>query len=130
MDIVEIHRIAELARRFGDRFGRRVYSTEEWHRYRERPASLAARFAAKEAVIKALGCREIALHEISVVREADDRPAVRLTGRAEARAAALGVRHIALSMSHSRDHAVASVVVEIRASGESDVRPTPAGRSL
>ena len=113
MDIVEIERVADLARRYGDRFGRRVFSDEEWRLYRDRPASLAARFAAKEAVIKALGSSQMALHEIVVTRQGGDRPRIRLVGRAAERAGALGVRHIALSLSHSHAYAVASVVVEL-----------------
>ncbi len=113
IDIVEIERVAELARRYGDRFGRRVYGESEWRTYRGRPASLAARFAAKEAVIKALGWSEMALHEIRVVRADGERPRVELFGRARERASALGVRHIALSLSHSHRYAVASVVVQL-----------------
>jgi len=115
VDIVEIHRVAELAQRYGDRFGRRVFSPEEWRDYRDRPASLAARFAAKEAAIKALGCSAIALHEIRVRRREGERPRLVLTGRAHARAAEMGVRHHSLSLSHSRDYAVAVVVLELTA---------------
>jgi holo-[acyl-carrier protein] synthase len=112
VDIVEIARVADLARRYGDRFGRRVFSAAEWLEFRDRPASLAARFAAKEATIKALGWRDIALHEIRVQRQEDMRPTLELVGRARVRAQALGVHHLALSLSHSRDYAVAVVVVE------------------
>lgn len=112
VDIVEIRRIADLANRFGNRFGQRVYSADEWREWRDRPASLAARFAAKEATIKALGSREIALHEIRVARSDDARPSLELTGRARARADALGVRQLAVSLSHSREYAVAVVVLE------------------
>ena len=112
IDIIEIERIADLARRYGDRFGRRVFGPDEWQTYRSSPASLAARFAAKEAVIKALGSSEIALHEIRVVRSAGERPRIELVGRALARAEALGVQQIAVSLSHARAYAVASVVVE------------------
>lgn len=112
VDIVEVQRIAHLAQRYGDRFGRRVFSVQEWHDCRDRPQSLAARFAAKEATIKALGTREVALHEIRVVRPGDQRPTLELTGRARARADAMGVRQLALSLSHSRDYAVAVVVLQ------------------
>jgi holo-[acyl-carrier protein] synthase len=111
VDIVEIERVAELARRYGDRFGRRVFAADEWLAFRDRPHSLAARFAAKEAVIKALGSPEMALHEIRVHRLPGARPTVELVGRARARAQKLGVRHIALSLSHSHRYAVAFVVV-------------------
>ena len=112
VDIVEIDRVAALAQRYGDRFGRRVFSPDEWREFRDRPSSLAARFAAKEAVIKALGSPNVALHEIRVLRVEGERPRVELTGRARARAEALAVRHIALSLSHSHLYAVAVAVVE------------------
>jgi holo-[acyl-carrier protein] synthase len=112
VDIVEIDRIADLARRYGDRFGRRVFAPDEWQAYRERPQSLAARFAAKEAVIKALGSPNMALHEIRVVRASGERPSVELVGRALERSQALGVRQIALSLSHSDRYAIALVVLE------------------
>ena len=112
VDIVEIDRVADLAARYGDRFGRRVFGPDEWHAFRCRPQSLAARFAAKEAVIKALGSPAMALHEIRVVRPAGARPEIELVGRARLRAQELGVRHIALSLSHSHAYAVAFAVVE------------------
>jgi holo-[acyl-carrier protein] synthase len=112
VDIVEIERVAELAARYGERFGRRVFSPDEWHAFQRQPSSLAARFAAKEAVIKALGSRNIALHEIRVVRPPDERPTVELHGRARERAESLGVRQISLSLSHSQRYAVAFVVLE------------------
>ena len=112
VDIVEIERVADLVRRYGDRFGRRVFAADEWARYRDQPASLAARFAAKEAVIKALGTPQMALHEIRVARAEGERPRVELSGRARQCADALGVRTIALSLSHARAYAVAVVVLE------------------
>jgi len=111
IDIVEIDRVALLASRYGERFRRRVFTEREWVACAGRPQSLAARFAAKEAVIKALGCREIALHEIEVVRQEDGRPRIALHGRALARARDLGVQDLAVSLSHSRLYAVASVVL-------------------
>ena len=111
VDIVEIARVEESLRRFGDRFRRRVYTAGELAETGERGPSLAARFAAKEATIKALGSSAVALHEIEVVRPTGARPRLRLSGRAAARAAELGVEEIALSLSHSRDFAVAMVVL-------------------
>jgi holo-[acyl-carrier protein] synthase len=111
VDIVEIERVRALAARFGERFRRRVYTDREWAECHARPASLAARFAAKEAALKALGQREIAYHEIEVVRVADGRPRLRLHGRAAARARDLGVVDLALSLAHSRTYAVAVVVL-------------------
>jgi holo-[acyl-carrier protein] synthase len=111
VDIVEIPRVEASLRRFGDRFRHRVYTARELAETGERGSSLAARFAAKEAVIKALGSADIALHEIEVVRPIGCRPEVRLRGRAAARAAALGVQELSLSLSHSQDYAVAMVVL-------------------
>jgi holo-[acyl-carrier protein] synthase len=104
--------VAELARRFGDRFGQRVFGPDEWRTFHARPHSLAARFAAKEAVIKALGSPNMALHEIRVVRAPGSRPEVELVGRAQQRATELGVRRVALSISHSHAYAVAVALVE------------------
>jgi holo-[acyl-carrier protein] synthase len=77
-----------------------------------RAESLAARFAAKEATIKALGSREPALREIEVVRAPHSRPRLRLRGRAAAIAREQGVRELALSLTHGREHAIAVVVVQ------------------
>ena len=111
VDIIEIARVEASLRRYGDRFRRRVYRAAELLETGERGPSLAARFAAKEAAIKALGSSTIALHEIEVVRPAGSRPELRLHGRAADRAAELGVQEVALSLSHSRDFAVALVVL-------------------
>jgi holo-[acyl-carrier protein] synthase len=111
VDIVEIPRVEALIRRYGDRFRARVYTDQEWADCAGRVESLAARFAAKEATIKALGSREPALREIEVVRPQDSRPRLRLRGRAAALARTLGVRELALSIAHGREHAVAIVVL-------------------
>lgn len=120
MDIVEIARVESALRRFGDRFRRRVYTPRELAETNERVPSLAARFAAKEAAVKALGCSNVALHEIEVTRHDGSRPELRLSGRAAARAAEIGLRELALSMSHSREYAVAMVVAR---SAEARVEP-------
>lgn len=111
VDIVEIDRVAELLARYGDRLRRRVYTDREWEESGGRAASLAARFAAKEALIKALGSKEPALREIEVIRPPGCRPRLRLSGRAAAIARAQAVRELALSLSHGREHAVAVVVL-------------------
>ena len=110
VDIVEIDRVAALVQRYGERFRDRVYTHREWAECAGRVESLAARFAAKEATIKALGSREPALHEIEVVRPPDSRPRLRLHGRAAEVARRIGVRELALSLTHGREHAVAFVV--------------------
>jgi holo-[acyl-carrier protein] synthase len=109
VDIIEIERIEKAIARWGDAFLDRVFTPAEKLNYRHRPESLAARFAAKEAVVKALGCRELIYRDIEVVSVQGSRPVVRLFGRASSIANDLGIIDLAVSLSHSRYHAVAFV---------------------
>jgi holo-[acyl-carrier protein] synthase len=117
VDIVEIPRIAQAVERWGDRFLARVYTPGELAFAHGRSAQLAARFAAKEAVMKALGTGRhgVSWREVEVVRRRGQRPQVQLHGRAAVRAAALSLGPLALSLSHSREYAVAMVVGEVHA---------------
>lgn len=115
---MEIHRIQQSVDRFGARFLNRVY-TEAEQRYclakRNAAESLAARFAAKEAGAKALGTgmsRGVTWLEIEVVREPGGRPALRFHGRAAEMAHRLNALRAALSITHTKDMAMASVVLE------------------
>jgi len=108
VDIIEVGRIERAVSRWGERFLVRVFTPAELELCRRKPASLAARFAAKEAVMKALGGAQ-RWQEIEVLRYASGKPRLRLTGRARARARRLGVE-LAVSLSHCREYAVASVV--------------------
>ena len=112
VDIIELPRIASAVQRWGNRFLQRIYTPQELAFARGRTAQLAARFAAKEAVMKALGTgiRGVSWREIEVVRQRGQAPEVRLHGRAAVRAAKLGMSAIAISLSHSHEYAVASVV--------------------
>ena len=112
VDIVEIERVAAVIQRHGDRFRRRIYSDREWAESGGRVASLAARFAAKEAVVKALGSRRVSLREIQVLRSEDGKPSIALEGRARLVADRLGVQSIAVSLSHSRRYAVAVAALQ------------------
>jgi holo-[acyl-carrier protein] synthase len=114
VDIVEIERVAGVIARWGERFLQRVYTETELAYCRGRIPELAARFAGKEAVTKALGTgiRGLAWREIEILADPLGKPLVRLHGRARARAAAIGLSHFAVSLSHSRDFAVAMVVAE------------------
>lgn len=112
VDIIEIDRVAATLARFGDRFLQRVYTTGEIAYCRGRAPQLAARFAAKEAVMKALGTgtRGVGWQEVEVTRKRSGEPGVALHGRAATRAEKLGIDRLALSLSHSRNYAVASVI--------------------
>ena len=115
VDIIEIGRIGAAVQRWGDRFLRRIYTPQELAFARGRLPQLAGRFAAKEAVMKALGTglRGVSWREVEVVRERGHPPAVHLHGRAQARAQTLALDQITLSISHSRDYAIAMVVGEV-----------------
>lgn len=112
IDVIEIARIEATLDRFGARFLRRVYTERERRRYGHRPAELAARFAAKEAVMKALGTgiRGVRWRDIEVIGNRRGKPIVVLTGTAERRAALLGLTHFSISLTHSRTEAMAVVV--------------------
>ena len=112
VDIIEIERIQSALERWGQRFLHRIYTEEEITYCRGRAQNLAVRFAAKEAAMKALGTgvRGVGWKDIEVVRSQGGAPSIRLHGRALVRAEKLGVRELALSMSHSKSYAVASVV--------------------
>ena len=111
VDAIEIGRIAGALEKFGQRFLNRVYSERERERYGDRPAELAARFAAKEAVMKALGTgvRGIRWRDIEVLPNRRGKPIVKLHETAANRARELGFRHIAISLTHSRTDAIAMV---------------------
>ena len=97
---------------YGERFLHRIYTEREIAYCRGRAPQLASRFAAKEATMKALGTgvRGIRWRDIEVVRGRGQAPRIELHGTAQSRADRLGLTDIALSLSHSRDFAVASVV--------------------
>lgn len=111
VDIIEIERVERALAKFGQRFLRRVYTDLEAAFCRGRTSELAARFAAKEAVMKALGtgARGVAWREIEVLPNHRGKPLVYLHGRAQKRAERIGLDEIDISMSHSRDFAVAFV---------------------
>jgi phosphopantetheine--protein transferase-like protein len=109
IDIIKVERIRRSLARFGSRFSQRVLTPGEQRYVRDRPETMAGRWAAKEAVSKVLGLgvRGIGWREIEIERLPTGQPAVRLHGRAERRARQLGMDRIALSISHEADYAVA-----------------------
>jgi holo-[acyl-carrier protein] synthase len=118
IDIIKVERIRRSLERFGGRFSRRVLTPAEQRYVRDRPETMAGRWAAKEAVSKVLGLgvRGIGWREIEIERLPTGQPAVRLHGRAERRAQQLGMDRIALSISHEADYAVA-IAFGVRTAG-------------
>jgi holo-[acyl-carrier protein] synthase len=115
VDIVEIGRIERAVENKKERFLNRIYTPTEQEYCRSKPRPyrhFAARFAAKEAVSKALGTgkRSMRWTDIEVCRDSKGRPFIKLTGGAAARAHDQGVADVAISLSFNRDNAVASAV--------------------
>jgi holo-[acyl-carrier protein] synthase len=114
IDINEIDRVADVLERHGERFLSRVYTPDEIRHCRGRVAELAARFAAKEAVMKALGTgvRGVGWKDIEVLPNRRGKPLVFLYGRGATRAKAIELRGLEISLTHSKLYAIASVVGE------------------
>ncbi|MFC1892471.1 holo-ACP synthase, partial [Chloroflexota bacterium] len=107
---MEIGRIKQAIARWGDRFLQRVYTEPELTLYRKKPSSLAARFAGKEAVLKALQKPTgIGWKQIEVLSDSNGKPLVCLYGRAKEQAGHLGLSNLAITLSHSREYAIAFV---------------------
>ena len=117
IDATEIQRIAETIERYGDRFVLRIFTDEEiayCRRRRDFASSFAARFAAKEAAMKALGTghsRGVYWRGIEVVRQRGGPPQIRFHGGAAARAASMGATGSLLTITHSRELAIAHVLL-------------------
>jgi holo-[acyl-carrier protein] synthase len=112
VDIIEISRVRRVYERYGDRFLKRIYTDAEIAYCRGRAPQLASRFAAKEAVMKLLGTgiRGVHWRDIEVARRRGQAPTIELHGTAQARARRIGLEQIAISLSHSQEYAVASVI--------------------
>lgn len=117
VDLVELDRVRRIVTRYGDRFLARIYTPRELVLYRDRVPELAVRFAAKEAVSKALGvglnhlsALGIGWQDVEVLPDPLGKPLVCLSGRAKALAEEQGLHEWAISLSHSRDFAMAFVV--------------------
>ena len=118
IDVIEIARIQQSSDRFGQRFLDRIFTASEQAycmRKRRSAESFAARFAAKEAGAKALGTgisHGVGWLEIEVVRFPGGRPGLRFYGRASQFAARLGATRASLSITHSTELSMASVILE------------------
>lgn len=124
LDIIRVDRIRATLGRFGDRFVERVLTADEARYVRRRPETFAGRWAAKEAVSKVLGLgvRGIGWREIEIERLPTGQPAVRLHGRAAARASQLGIERLAVSITHEREYALA-VAFAVRTTAGAYVLP-------
>jgi holo-[acyl-carrier protein] synthase len=118
IDIAEVPRIAASIARFGERFLHRIF-TEGEIRYCDAKANrverYAARFAAKEAAMKALGTgwnHGVTWRDVEVSRMPGGRPTITFHGKAAEFAAKLGAKHVALSLTHTAEHAIAQVILE------------------
>jgi holo-[acyl-carrier protein] synthase len=114
IDLIEINRVEAALARWGERFQKRVYTDAERSHCRNRVPELAVRFAAKEAVMKALGTgiKGVGWREIEILNNDDGKPFVILHGHARRKAQELGIGDFSISLSHSRDLAIASVLGE------------------
>ena len=118
MDVVEIDRIEGAITRHGASFVERIYTPAEaayCERFANRYERYSGRFAAKEAGMKALGTgwsRGVRWRDVEVVREPSGKPTLRLAGVARQIADGLGVKHIALTITHAGNLALAQVIFE------------------
>lgn len=133
-DICECARIARMIERHGEAFLTKVYTPREiayCRPHREQAVSFAGRWAAKEAILKALGtgwARGIEWTNLEVLNEPNGQPLVHLAGRASAVAAERGIAKILISISHTDSHAVAFAVAVADSGGaehDPSARPTP-----
>jgi holo-[acyl-carrier protein] synthase len=112
VDLIEIARIEEVVSRHGKHYLERIFTPSELERSGKRPESLAGRFAAKEAVAKALGSGigDVAWQEIEILGDEQNAPTLILHGAALQRAKELGLTTWSLSLSHSLTQAIALVI--------------------
>lgn len=112
VDLIEIARIDEVVARHGRHYLERIYTPAELEQCGKRAESLAGRFAAKEAVAKALGSGigDVTWKEIEVLGDENNAPVLTLHGEARKKANELGLSTWSVSISHSQSHSVALVV--------------------
>ncbi|MDZ4245886.1 MAG: holo-ACP synthase [Dehalococcoidia bacterium] len=112
VDLIEIDRIEKALQRWGQKFLNRVYTAPEQDICRRKANALAVRFAGKEAVMKMLGTgrKGAGWKDIEILAHDSGKPVVQLNGRALKKARELGITTIEISLSHSRENAVATVI--------------------
>jgi holo-[acyl-carrier protein] synthase len=112
VDLIEVHRLRSAIERHGERFLRRIFTDREREQLKGNLPSLAGRFAAKEAVAKALstGIGQVSWLEIEILRGPAREPLLNLHGNAQRLADGLGIQQWSISLSHTHEHAIAMVV--------------------
>jgi len=113
IDIIEIDRIKNAVERWGDEFLKHVFTPAEIEnakRFKFPYRHYAGRFAAKEAIFKAMGIPDLSWHDVTIINDASGKPVCQFNSRE--------IKHrLLISISHSRDYAVASAIVEDKPSG-------------
>jgi holo-[acyl-carrier protein] synthase len=118
VDVVEIARLRNTLERLKDRFIQRVFTPEEQqfcNQHRDPAPHYAARFAAKEAVFKALGtgwAKGVTWQDVEVLRQPREAPTLSLHGEAQRLTQSMGTTRVHLSLSHSEHSAIAMVILE------------------
>jgi holo-[acyl-carrier protein] synthase len=116
IDLIECRRVREVWQRHGDRFTERVLTKAELayvRRHRDPVPRIAGRFAAKEAIVKALGTGfrgKITWRDMEILNDALGQPTVTLTGECEHVAAELGITRILVSITHTENYAAATAI--------------------
>ena len=118
VDIAETARVEKLSAKYGERFARRILTTDELLEFNRRKHSssyLATRFAAKEAVAKALGTgigEQLGFHSVQIDNDAQGKPLLRFMGAAVDLIAGLNINNAMISLSDEKHYVVAMVVLE------------------
>ncbi len=112
VDMIEVDRVREAIAQRGERFLNRIYTARELSENNGNVESLAGRFAAKEAVAKALGCGigDVSWQEVEIVRNEAGAPELVLYGMANSRSREMGLVSWSISLSHTKYHAVAIAI--------------------
>ncbi len=117
-DIVETDRMRELLKRHGEAFMKRILTEaeiKEASSRRDPVPFISGRWAAKEAISKALGCgigQDCSWTDLEIIPDGNGKPQAAISGGAKATASKLGVKSVHLSISHERGHAVATAILE------------------
>ena len=112
VDIIEINRIKQAILSWQNSFLQRIYTEAELENCKDMASRLAVRFAAKEAVMKALGtgAKDLGWKDIEILSNTNGAPLIQLSGEAKDKAREIGVTEFSISLSHSKHYAIALVI--------------------